>query len=570
MLHTWYSGTMRNSDEIRELLLRLDGEPADSLEDETLEFKQWESNRKAMHRVLREAVVCLANAKGGTVVLGVRDGVRSRAEALQGVGNYDINAVRRAVYDGTDPHILVDIEELTEAGALLLLIHVPRGMPPHTTSDGVAKIRIGKECKPLTGRIFAQLIANGGQHDLTSQPMEHIDVSCLDADEMAGLRGIIRREMRDERLANLSDADLLDALGLSVDGRINLAGLLLLGTGAAIATHAPQHEVTFMRFTNSTRYDHRRDLRGPILAILREMERIMEANNKIHTIKGEGFRHVELPHLSWEVLREALLNGMAHRDYFIRQSVQVSLYQDRLEVTSPGGFLSGITPDNVLRHPPAHRNEQITRVFQTIGLVNRVGLGVDRIYDGQLRLGKMQPQYTADESHVRLTLPLDVHEPFVAFIMQEERRDRDLLLEDLMILRALMMIPSLDRWSAAKIIQMSEEDAAQKMIALREAGYLVARGRGRGTSYALDVDLARRLQIHLLPENSEVKEATTPDERILRLLSERGKLSNADIRQATGLSRSQTYAAVKRLEAAGLAALVGKGRAAHIEPVIKT
>lgn len=72
---------MRTKEEIRGLLKRLDGEPADALEDECLEFKPWETDPKSLHRTLRENVVCLANARGGTIVVGVRDKVRSRKEA---------------------------------------------------------------------------------------------------------------------------------------------------------------------------------------------------------------------------------------------------------------------------------------------------------------------------------------------------------------------------------------------------------------------------------------------------------------------------------------------------------
>ena len=130
--------------------------------------------------MLRENVVCLANARGGTIVLGVRDGMRNRREAIQGAGRYDLMGLRRAVYDGTDPHILVEIEELVEPEGTLLLVLVPKGMPPHTTSDGVAKIRIGKECKPLTGRTFAQLLASGGQRDPTAEVIEGTSEKDLD------------------------------------------------------------------------------------------------------------------------------------------------------------------------------------------------------------------------------------------------------------------------------------------------------------------------------------------------------------------------------------------------------
>ncbi len=94
-----------------------------------------------------------------------------------------------------------------------------------------------------------------------------------------------------------------------------------------------------------------------------------------------------------------------------------------MEVISPGGFIGNITPENILRHPPSHRNEFLARILQTVGLVNRVGLGVDRIYKGLLRLGKDLPRYSADEAHVKLVIPLETQDSFAFFVASEERRE---------------------------------------------------------------------------------------------------------------------------------------------------
>jgi len=555
---------MRSKEEIRTLLQRLDREPADLLEDETLEFKAWEGDLKTRHRLLRETAVCLANARGGTIVLGVRDGVRSRREAIQGIGRYDLFGLKRAIYGGTDPHILVEIEELVEPEGTLLLVHVPRGLPPHTTSDGVAKVRVGKDCQPLTGRLMAQMLAGGGQVDATQEIVRGISIENLDPKEISELRHIIRREAQSADLARMGDRPLLEALGLIVGQDVTMAGLLLLGRTEVLRQHIPQHEVTFLRYRQITQYDQRRDLKGPLLAVLREMEQLVSINNRLRTVQEEGFGQLEFPDLSWEVAREAVLNAVTHRDYFQRQGVIVELYKDRLEMTSPGGFIAGINPDNILRHPPAHRNELLARTLHAVGLVNRVGLGVDRMYEELLRLGKDVPRYTADEVHVRLTLPLNTHPGFALFVAQEERRGRPLELDDLLICRAFLRFSLLDRWRAAQVLQLSEEEAAERLASLRERGYLVVRGRGRGTSYGLRRDLADRLQGRAAVDAELPLDEEAVRLRIMALLKERGRLSNAEIRRFSGFHRLQVYRLIKRLETEGMIRLAGKGRSAHI------
>lgn len=555
---------MMRREEIRSLLARLEAETADDLESEELEFKPWDSDPKALHRTLREAVVCLANARGGTIVVGVRDRVRGRSAAIAGVGHYDPAGIRRAIYDGTDPHLLIELDELVEPEGRLILLHVPKGMPPHSTVDGITKIRIGKDCMPLTGAALARALAAGGQRDPTSEPtpagIDQLDGPCL-----AELRS--RLSPRAPELSRQNDEDLLSSLGLLVDGRLTLAALLLLGRAEAIARFAPQHEVILLRHTSRTRYDQRRDLRGPILAMLPELEGFIAANNRLRTIQGVEFEQLEFPDIADEVAREALLNALLHRDYFVRQGVQVALHGDYLEIVSPGGFIGGITPENILRHPPLHRNELLARVAQTAGLVNRVGVGVDRIYENLLRSGKGVPRYSTDESHVRLVLPFTTDDRFALFVRAEERAGRHLDLDDLLLLDRLTAMASLDRWTAAKVLQLAEHDAAMKLAALRERGYLVVRGRGRAATYGLRRDLSDALRGRGATDAELTLDTGALRLRILAILDERGSLANADIRRLSGFSRSQVYGLVKEMEVRGEIRLYGRGRGARILPV---
>jgi len=556
---------MPNKEKIRAILKQLDGKCADELENETLEFKRWESNLKQLHKILREEAVCLGNACGGTIVLGVDNKTRTRKEAIQGVGVFDIASLRRAIYDGTDPHILVDIEDMVEPEGTLLLVHIPKGLPPHTTTDGVAKIRVGTECKPLTGRMLAQLLASGGQRDFTAEIIPETNIDDLDPEAISALRRIIGQDAENKRLANLSAKELTAALSLSVDGNLTIAAVLLLGRAELIHRVIPQHEVTFIRYTGPTRYDQRKDMRGSILSVLKDMEERISVNNRIKTVQENGFRQLELPDLSWEVSREAVLNALTHRDYFVRQGIQVALRCDRLEIISPGGFVGGVLPENILRHPPVHRNELLARVFQTIGMVNRVGLGVDRIYEGLLQLGKDTPHYSADESHVQLTIHLESHTEFALFVLEERRKGYELVLDDLILLRRLVHVSSLDRWSAASALQLSEDEAAERLVKLREAGYVVVRGRGRSAAYDLKRDLADRLRGRGRVDAEMMLDREAIKLRILSLLRERNKLTNSEIRRFSSLDRVQVYRLVKELEAEDKIRFQGRGRAAFIE-----
>lgn len=555
--------------EIRSLLRRLDGEPADAIESETLECKSWEPHPGAYQshvRDIREAVICLANTRGGTIVLGVADKKRTRREAIQGVGTIDGNDLRRRIYDGTEPHILVDIEELVEPEGRLLLIRVPRGMPPHTTTEGVGKIRVGKECKPLTGSDLSRLLFAGGQRDLTSETLPGVTLADLDPEQIKVLQRTIETEGGSEGLIGLSSEELLRNLELVRDGEVTLAAVLLLGRSPALARWAPQHEVNFLRFKSQTRYDVQHNLKGPLLAVLDALRRILDAHLRLASLGAGGFGQLSIPDLTWWAAREAVLNALVHRDYFLRQSVHIELHRDRLEVSSPGGFIGGVTPQNVLRHPPVRRNPLLASVLQTVGLVNRAGLGVGRIWEELLRLGKGMPRYDADESLVRLTLPTRTHAPFARFVAEETREGRKLDLDDLILLRALTDRGFLDRWSAADRLQLSEEESAGRLVSLRERAYGTAHGRGRGTAYRL----SRHFSDLLRGPGETDQDLPLEDEavrlRIQTVLAERGRLTNAEVRRISGYSRNEVLRLLRSLSEEGLVVLHGRGRAAHYTP----
>ncbi len=555
---------MERLEQVRALLRRLDGATADELESETVEFKSWDPDPKAAKgqlRALRESVVCLANQRGGTLVVGVREKKRTREQAIRSVGELDPERVRREVYRGTEPPILVDVARLDESEGTLLVVFVPRGIPPHSTTEGVTKIRVGKECRPLTGPALTRALLTRGGVDLTAEVVPGATRDDIDAEQVR----LLTRHLADAGTPNLAtrgDVEMLESLGLLRDGGVTLAAVLIAGRSTALSRFASAHEVIFCRYRTPTDYDVRQEWRGPLLFVLDALRRVLEAHLRMATIAGQGFGEIVVPDMTWRTAREAVLNALVHRDFFLHQSVYVSLFPDRLEVSSPGGFLGGVTPENVLHHPPVRRNPLLAEVFQAIGFINRQGLGVDRMYDEMLRLGKAAPRYESDEAHVHLTLSLRTHAPFARFVAAETRDGRRPELDDLIVLRSVTDRGQLDRWSAASVLQRPEDEAAQRLMALRERGLLVPHGRGKGTSYRLIPALSDSLRgTHATDDDLPLDQGAVAL-KVRAVLQERGRLTNADLRRLTGYSRPAVFRLMSGLRAEGVAQLEGRGRGA--------
>ena len=143
----------RTRAEIIELLDGLDDCVAEDLEDQDLDFKQWDerSDRQSV-RMLVSAAVCMANGGGGTVVLGVADRRRGRDSAIQGVPPVvSVNRLRLAVHDGTDSKLTPVFEEVMvpEGTGRVILMHIHPGLPPYTDTSGRGAVRVGRDCKPF-------------------------------------------------------------------------------------------------------------------------------------------------------------------------------------------------------------------------------------------------------------------------------------------------------------------------------------------------------------------------------------------------------------------------------------
>jgi len=135
---------MRELSEIRQLLDELEHQAADALEDQDLDFKEWKlrSMREAIDLVV-EMAICMANGGGGTVIFGVNDRAVGRAKAILGVpAEVDINRLKKAVYDSTEPKLTPVFQELMvpEGTGRLIVMQVYPGLPPYTDTSGRGKI----------------------------------------------------------------------------------------------------------------------------------------------------------------------------------------------------------------------------------------------------------------------------------------------------------------------------------------------------------------------------------------------------------------------------------------------
>jgi ATP-dependent DNA helicase RecG len=558
--------------DVGQLLDELARVPASSLEDQDLDFKRWDprSLGDSIGMVV-EMAVCMANGGGGTVVFGVDDRAVGRVQAILGVPlEVDPHRLKRAVYDRTDPRLTPEIDTLIvpEGTGRLLVMQVHGGLPPYTDSEGRGKIRVGTDCQPLTGTLRRRIAVETGESDLSGRLITGRLTELLSAAALEQLRDIARRERAPSELLDVSDVDLLTTLGLVRDARLTLAGLLLAGRSDAIAEHAPGYVWTHARMRDDTSYVDRADGRDALpVALERMLDRIM-ADNPIETVV-EGVFHHEYRTYPDIALREALLNALCHRDFALAGPTIVKQYPDRLEIANPGGFIGGVSPDNILHHAPVARNPLLVEALVRLRLINRMNLGVQRMFAAMLAEGKPAPSIAEPGDSVTVTFQAArFSTDFWSFVQEEALAGRRLDPDHLLVLHHLLQAPEIDIPVAARLCQRSESEARDLLTAMETSyGYLERGGAGRGTYWSLRSDLHRRIggQGHAERDRRISWEAAKT--RILDVLlhrHQRGEppLTNTEIREIARLDRVQVKRLMNELRQEGHAQRIGERRLA--------
>jgi ATP-dependent DNA helicase RecG len=237
-----------------------------------------------------------------------------------------------------------------------------------------------------------------------------------------------------------------------------------------------------------------------------------------------------------------------------------------MEVSSPGGFLGGITPDNIISHEPVTRNRLLAEILQKLRLVERSGMGVRRMYTILLASGKEPPLYTATPEDVRVVLRSSkMDESFARFVARRQQQGEEFTLPELIVLAYLKRNQEIDLQETTRILQRSTYEGHELLGAMVERGVLEPFGQKKGRVYRLSravyVELRQAVEYHLHRD----AEAAYTESAITNYIRKNGPVSNLVVRTLLRVNRSQSSYLLKRLVAGGKLVLTGHGRTAKYE-----
>jgi ATP-dependent DNA helicase RecG len=358
------------------------------------------ASEKVTNADLSETLVALANAGGGTILLGV-----TQTGSVRGVQDADglRDRVLWAALSITPPLVLPIPEQIAAdwgsgENRTLVAAHVPRGLPSVYAAKGRYLVRDGLSNRILAASEIHQLMLRRGGDAapgrLETQVAPGATLDDLDWDRVRQYANRLERTPSDARPTDVvyppdavhprqtAPEEVLRqrACLVKTDGqyRPTTAGLLLFGHYPSLWT--PGAEITAVRYPGTEMGDQfvREDIKGPLPDQIRKAEAFLRANVPQQTVL-EGLTHRDRPAYPDQVLREVVVNAVAHRDYAIAgESIQIFIFGDRVRIYSPGRLPGHVTVQNIVDERFS-RNPVIVQVLADLGFVERLGYGIDRM-----------------------------------------------------------------------------------------------------------------------------------------------------------------------------------------------
>ena len=335
-------------------------------------------------------------------------------------------------------------------------------------------MRGGESLVPMTHDMLKRIF-DEATPDFSARICPNASPADLDPRAIQWFRAAWRRKSNLAALDSVGDGQLLADAELVVDGGVTYAALALLGTPQALSRHLPQAEVIFeyRPNENAIAYSTRSETNRFFL-YADDLWQAINARNEMQQFR-DGMFVRNIPAFNEDVVREAVLNAVSHRDYQVAGSVFVRQSPRRLEVVSPGGFPPGISADNILwRQEP--RNRRIAAALAKCGLVERSGQGANLMYRESIVEGKALPDFTdTDEHQVSIAFRGEIHDPALLRFLEQIGKETSASfgVEDLLVL---------DLVRRDKPIPERLKEKLQALVGQR----LIERvGRGRGTHYIL-------------------------------------------------------------------------------------
>jgi len=441
-------------------------------EGKTIEFKIELPNSNT----LAKTIIAFSNTGGGKLIIGVNN----QGEIIgldSDVNIFELkDKVASIIYETCYPTVLPDIYTTTIDDHLLLIIEVYRGnlLPYYLKSKGKSEgvyIRVGATNRKASYENILELERQRMNISFDQEANREVDLDFLD---IASLKG------RFARAGKVLDQAVMKNFKLVIEDNNTLYPsnglLILLGKLEHVRMKCSRFKGTSMDV-----FLDRKEYEGDLFSQLENAENFIKNYIKLSS-EIKGLQREDQYEIPLEAIRESLVNAVVHRDYSNDgRDIKIGIYDDIVNVVSPGGFPSTITQEDILEGRSEIRNKVIARVFKELNYIEQWGSGIRRIKSSCISRDLKEPEIVEKGDFVDVSLYRDVASSTEnvgsgSFLTDQEQKIVEFLKEHDDIIRT----------KDAKIVLSVEERRAREILKdLVEKQVIDKKGKGPSTFYEL-------------------------------------------------------------------------------------
>ena len=517
---------------------------------------------------LVDEIVGMANTAGGFLYLGVEDD-----GTVTGLIPKHKDAIGAAamIANKTVPALSVRTEVLEVTDKEILSIEVPESRVIVASTSGKILRRKLKadgtpENIPMYPYEITSRLSDLSLLDFSAQPMMDASIDDIDPNQMVRLREAIQNNNGDRALLELTDEEIEKALHFVVekDNKLvpTVTGIVVVGRESSIRKLMPTVRADF-QVLQGTEVMINQSYTKPVVEMAGLFEEYLKPWNPEQEMEYGLFR-IPVPAFSPRAFREALMNAVAHRDYSMMGRIRVEISEEGMTISNPGGFIEGVNIDNLISAEPHGRNQVLSDALKRIGLAEKTGRGIDRIYEGSIAYGRQWPDYTDSTSNrVILFIPRGKADiPFAKMIADYQNlKGRPLSINYLLVLSALKYEKRMDIQRIVEVTHIGRGKVLLILEDLHEDGLIEEYGSGPSRTFTLGTQFYRQAGRKKEYVRQTGIDKIRFEEMILKLAeAQDGTITKADVVELLHLENHQAYSLITKLVKDGKLKKITGGR----------
>ena len=458
-------------------------------ESKNVEFKERLPGRSIQYM---KSVVAFANGSGGKIIFGIADKTREVVGFEEEDAFRTMDAIANAVSDSCEPAIIPDITLQTVEDKTIIVVEVPEGRqrPYYIKSMGWnagVYVRVAGTTRQADEYMIKELMFEGSNRYFDQTRCLGLETTEADIDALCKTMKAqaVKNARSDEQKAAVKDVGRQQLLSWGViierEGKVYPSNAYAILTGCGALPVATQCGV--FKGTTKEIFVDRREYEGPIWEQIEEAYQFVLRNIHMGAV-FQGIYRQDVYEIPPDAIRELIINAAVHRSYLDHGNIQVALYEDRLEVTSPGKLPMGQNLKRMKEGYSQIRNEALARAFSYMNLIEHWGSGIPRIIRKVREAGLREMEFLGGDVDLRINIYRgEINANGVKNGVDGAKNGADS--NENRLLELVERIPNATQAQYAEQLGISKRTVSRMFTALQQKGMIEQRGSRRKSLWVI-------------------------------------------------------------------------------------